>query len=115
MKELKKLCITMLKQWSKSVLTEWIRLYTMILPILVKSGESFEALEKECIETMIKMTDLQQPVDVRVSSTRFFGELARNKTLNKLETYLQKCLPKVKSLCQDFNWEVRRGMCKSLY
>lgn len=29
--------------------------------------------------------------------------------------YVQRCLPKVKALCQDFNWEVRRAMCKNLF
>ena len=48
----------MLKQWSKSVLTQWIKLYAMIVPILAKQGESYDALEKECVELMMKMTDL---------------------------------------------------------
>ena len=63
----------MLKQWSKSVLTQWIQLYAMIVPILAKQGENYDALEKECVELMMKMTDLQQPVDVRLSSAEFFG------------------------------------------
>ena len=48
----------MLKQWSKSVLTQWIKLYAMIVPILAKQGENYDALEKECVELMMKMTDL---------------------------------------------------------
>jgi hypothetical protein len=40
------------------VLTEWIKLYTILIPILAKLGENYEALEKECIDIMMKMTDL---------------------------------------------------------
>lgn len=65
----------MLKQWGKQVLTEWVQVYTLLLPKMSQSSSSddSERLEKECIDIVMKMTDMQQPNSVRISATHFLG------------------------------------------
>ncbi len=49
----------MLKQWSKNVLQRWIDVYSKLLPKLLIDPEStYDKLEKECIDIVMKMSDL---------------------------------------------------------
>ena len=59
-KDLKQVCIVMLKQWSKQILTKWVDVYTQIIPKLIKhdSSQNLERVEKECIDMVMKMADL---------------------------------------------------------
>jgi len=50
-----------------------------------------------------------------MSSSKFITSLATNRTLQTSSTYVTKVIPKVKQLCQDFNWELREEMCRHLF
>ena len=68
----------MLKQWSKGVLDKWIDVYTLVIKELSKKKCD---LSKECIEIVLKMSDMSQTISVRVSSAYFLGSIARNQAL----------------------------------
>jgi hypothetical protein len=46
-----------------------------------------------------------------VISARIIGELCG---VMKVSDFMKRVLPKARTLCQDFNWEVRNIMCANL-
>eukprot|EP00347_Sterkiella_histriomuscorum_P009750 403340033 len=107
----------MLKQWSKEVLRQWIQVYALVLPKITQIQQDSayqDKQEKDCIDIIIKMTDMQSPIQVRMSSPYFLGYIAKHNSLRSKDTYVSKCLPRIKAMCQDFNWEVRKEMCANL-
>ena len=109
-RDLKQTCVVMLKQWSRQILHKWIDVYVRVVPLLRD-----DPVEKECVDTVLKMTDLQQPISVRLASTYFLAQLAQCQSLSSAEVYKAKILPKVRQLCQDFNWEVRKEICSQMH
>jgi hypothetical protein len=64
----------MLKQWSKNVLQKWIDVYTLLIPKLMTiTPDSYDKLEKECIDTGLKMLEKTQPISVRINSAYFLA------------------------------------------
>lgn len=49
-----------------------------------------------------------------MASPFFIGYLAKYKSLRSSQTFEAKLLSKIRSMCQDFNWEVRKEMCLNL-
>jgi hypothetical protein len=45
----------------------------------------------------------------------FFAKIAHNNSLNSEAAFSTKLLPKVKTLCQDFNWEIRKEICLHIH
>ena len=60
------------------MLESWIDVYTLVIKELSKNKSE---LNKECIDIVLKMSDMSQTISVRVSSAYFLGSIARNQTL----------------------------------
>jgi hypothetical protein len=45
----------------------------------------------------------------------FLARIAHNNSLGSKAAFSTKLLPKVKALCQDFNWEVRKEICRHIH
>ncbi len=115
-KDLKQATLVMTRQWSKAILQKWIIVYCVLVQKLLSDPEQLkEKLTKEFVDGAFAMSELSQPISVRVSSTTFAAQMAKQNSLLSTEAFLShKVLSKVRQLCQDFNWEVRKEMCQNL-
>ncbi|CDW91821.1 serine threonine-protein phosphatase 4 regulatory subunit 4-like [Stylonychia lemnae] len=114
-KELLKVASQMMKQWSKSVLMKWIEVYAILLPrITCEDQANADKFERDCLELVNKMGDQPSPFQVKISVPFFLAQLAKNQSIRQKDTYTSRCLSKIKNMCQDFNWEIRKEMCLNL-
>jgi hypothetical protein len=60
------------------------------------------------------MTKLSEPVQVRASAALLIGELAAGNSLLSADNFEKNFLFSIKTLCQDFNWEVRKQITDQL-
>ena len=112
----------MLSQWSADILEIWTEVYTLSLSALTKqrkknSGgdpKDLEAIYLECKQTVMKMSDRNQAIKVRIKAASLVGYLAKYDSVGDPELFDQYFLQKLQYQCQDVHWEVRKEMCSHL-
>jgi len=60
------------------------------------------------------MTDRNAMIKVRIKAAALLGLLAQHNSLGDVKLYERLFLNKVRPVCQDLHWEVRKDMCVSL-
>ena len=60
------------------------------------------------------MSQRSQTLAVRTSSALLIGAIADENSLLNVNTFETSFLPLITSICQDFNWEVRKEICGQL-
>jgi len=60
------------------------------------------------------MIDRNQMIKVRIKAASLLGLLAQYNSLGEVELYERLFLGKLRPVCQDLHWEVRKDMCASL-
>ena len=60
------------------------------------------------------MTDRNAMIKIRIKAAVLLGLMAEYDSLGDVWQYELLFLHKVKSMCQDNHWEVRKAMCTSL-
>ena len=99
----------MLNQWSKGILEAWVWVYAGLLPILIKKDSSKEQkLINSGVQLARKMSQFSEPIQVRASSAALIGALATENSFLSASVFEKNFLSTIKSICQDYNWEVRK-------
>lgn len=101
------LTMKILKTWSEKVLPTWMRVYEKLLDRLTFEGP----IHDEAIELVSSFSDLYQPLASRCASVFLLAALAKKVEIEEMESLV---IPKISSMCKDFNWEVRRAMGENL-
>lgn len=60
------------------------------------------------------MTKITEPGQVRASAALLLGELAAGNSFLSVKEYETNFLTTIKSICQDYSWEVRKQMSDQL-
>ena len=106
----------MLAQWSKQILEAWIGIFAKLLPILARkdNGAREQAFVQKGVALVQRMSQRTETLAVRTSSALLIGAIADCNSLLSVATFERHFLPLVTSICQDFNWEVRKEICGQL-
>jgi len=60
------------------------------------------------------MIDRNQMIKVRIKAASLLGLMAQHNSLGDVDLYQALVLVKLRPVCQDLHWEVRKDMCGSL-
>ena len=60
------------------------------------------------------MSSTTETLAVRTSSALLIGAIADENSLLEASTFESNFIPLITSICQDFNWEVRKEICGQL-
>ena len=85
--------LEMLKQWNKNVLKQWIEVYSLLIKNKIENTSSIaqaNVLVANCAEVAAKMSEVTQPIAVRVSSASLIAALAFYNSLGSKEAFLSK-------------------------
>ena len=122
----------MLGQWSVDILEVWIEVYARSLAQLMRrgvneqelnssmmkkedelSGAEINNLREECKREVLRITDRNQSMKVRVKAAALIGQLAKHRSLGGDPLFFKtNFVQKIKTLCQDMHWDVRKETCK---
>lgn len=77
-------------------------------------ANAVEEFREECRKVVKRMTDPKQMCKVRMKGTCLIGLLAQHDSLGSSSLYEKYFLGSLHNICDDFHWEVRKDICKSL-
>lgn len=103
----------MLNQWSRPILEAWIGIFAKLLPVLAQRDNRArqQVFIQKGVAIVQRMSQRSETLAVRTSSALLIGAIADANSLLGPETFETNVLPIVTSICQDFNWEVRKEIC----
>ena len=99
-------CKDLLQQWSSKALEEWLQVFNDMLQLI-----QFDSIKKECTNLAILLSEASQPLESKMCAAMVFGYLSNVMPFKEYEIQFLSC---IRSLCHDFNWQVRKMMCESL-
>lgn len=96
-----------LESWNNAKWDVVCEHYIQHLDTIVHSEADKEAVIKKLVDLSLSLCELSQAIPSRWTGARLMSILSN---IIDPETAKKKMLPKIKKLCRDFNWEVRKAI-----
>lgn len=96
-----------LESWNNAKWDVVCEHYILHLDNIVESAEEKEAVLMKLVELCLSLCELSQAIPSRCTGARLMAVLS---SLIDSSTAKKRLLPKMKALCRDFNWEVRKAI-----
>lgn len=99
-------CIAYMQLWDNRSVYEWVKVFKELINTI-----EFERIKKECFRVVDFLSGASQPIESKTCACEIYSILC-NKVLDS--EFDAAFTGNIKTLCNDFNWQIRKAMCLSL-
>ena len=79
----------MLAEWSADILEIWTEVYAIVLSQIQKKTDKGDKYNNSCRKTVVKMSDRNQAIKVRIRVAGLVGFLAKYDSMGSADKYKQ--------------------------